>query len=304
MKIILLMILSLSLWANIGTIMSIKGSADVKREHNVSLAASSGMELLKGDEIITHNKSRVQVMLQDDTVVTIGQNSSFGFEDFAFDGTKNSKLSMKATRGFFRSVTGKLGKVAPERFKVKTASATIGIRGTDFSGNIIGEAQTFVCYSGAISVEFDGAVSNIDAGMVMQIVKNKVEIKKIEIKPAKKVQKVEKKLEKKSEKTTKDAKAVKESVEKAVDKAVEKVEPKTVEVVESVVEAVVDSVENLDSIEIEEFEQIAVPEEIVSQITQVIEEEVSSGRIIVEEPVVEGEPLEVTPNVEDRETQY
>ena len=296
MKIILLMILSLSLWANIGTIMSIKGSADVKREHNVSIAASSGMELLKGDEIITHKKSRVQVMLQDDTVVTIGQNSSFGFEDFAFDGTKNSKLSMKATRGFFRSVTGKLGKVAPERFKVKTASATIGIRGTDFSGNIIGEAQTFVCYSGAISVEFDGAVSNIDAGMVMQIVKNKVEIKKIEIKPAKKVQKVEKKLEKKSEKTTKDAKAVKESVEK--------VEPKRVEVVESVVEAVVDSVENLDSIEIEEFEQIAVPEEIVSQITQVIEEEVSSGRIIVEEPVIEGEPLEVTPNAEDRETQY
>lgn len=318
MKILLLMIINISLWANIGTVMAMKGSADLKRETKL-MKVSSGMELLKGDAIITHAKSRVQVMLNDDTVVTIGQNSSFGFEDFVFDGTKKSKIAMRATRGFFRSVTGKLGKIAPERFKVKTASATIGIRGTDFSGNIIGDAQTFVCYSGAISVAFDGAINTIDAGMVMQIIKNKVEIKKIELAPSKKVQKVEKKVEKKV------TKKVKESVKKAVEKvspkvveAVEKASPKVAEAVEkaspAVVEALESSIETVESVvETENVEQV-MPQEVISQITQVTDEEFREDRVVDDNIINDTpndvsndtteEPFEVIPNSENRETQY
>lgn len=314
MKILLLMIINISLWANIGTVMAMKGSADLKRETKL-MKVSSGMELLKGDAIITHAKSRVQVMLNDDTVVTIGQNSSFGFEDFVFDGTKKSKIAMRATRGFFRSVTGKLGKIAPERFKVKTASATIGIRGTDFSGNIIGDAQTFVCYSGAISVAFDGAINTIDAGMVMQIIKNKVEIKKIELAPSKKVKKVEKKVTKK----------VKESVKKAVEKvspkvveAVEKASPKVAEAIEkaspAVVEALESSIETVESVvDIEDVEQV-MPQEVISQITQVIDDRIGED-LVIDDNIINDtpndvandtteEPFEVIPNSENRETQY
>jgi len=178
MKFLLLIVLQISLYASIGNIMAIKGSAEIKRESGL-LKALSGMELLQGDLVITQEKSRVQVMLNDDTVVTIGSNSEFAFEEFSEDGV-NSKVSMRAKRGFFRSVTGKIGKLAPERFKVKTASATIGIRGTDFSGEIGIDREVFKCFDGGIFVEFDGNVNELDAGMMMEILGEKFEVQEFD----------------------------------------------------------------------------------------------------------------------------
>jgi len=176
MKIFLLLMLTLSLWANMGNIMAMKGSADVKRG-TTTLSATNGMELERGDTLITASKSRLQIMLQDETVITIGANSEFSFEEYLYDESKNSKLTMRAKRGFFRSVTGRIGKVAPERFKVKTASATIGIRGTDFSGDISEHSELFKCYQGEIYIEFEGNTRTLDAGMMAEIFKGKIDIK-------------------------------------------------------------------------------------------------------------------------------
>jgi len=177
MKIVILMLaMSLSLFASIGNVLALKGSADIKRASG-SLNVVIGMALEEGDEILTSKKSRVQVMLKDETIVTIGASSSFSFEEFKFDGSKKSKIEMRANRGFFRSVTGKIAKIAPERFKVRTASATIGIRGTDFSGNISGDREVFRCYKGAIFIEFEGELHELDAGMMMQILQNKYQIR-------------------------------------------------------------------------------------------------------------------------------
>ena len=179
MKIFLFLIISLSLWANIGNILALKGSVAVKRAGN-TLDAKNGMELLKGDSIITQKRSRVQVMLKDDTVITIGASSSFSFEEYALDG-KNSKVTMRANRGFFRSVTGKIGKLAPERFKVKTSSATIGIRGTDFSGDILSGREIFKCYQGAIFIKFDGNTHDVVAGKMLELSKDSFDQYEFEI---------------------------------------------------------------------------------------------------------------------------
>lgn len=177
-KLLLILLISVSAWANIGTIMTIKGKAELNRSSKV-LKAANGMKLLKGDELVTRSRSRVQVMLNDDTIVTVGANSSFKFENFNYDGTEKSEVSMRAKRGFFRSVTGKIGKVAPERFKVKTASATIGIRGTDFSGDIGINREFIKCYSGTIFVEYEGGLEDIEAGMMIELRDGTVHIKEI-----------------------------------------------------------------------------------------------------------------------------
>lgn len=159
---ILLLLLSSALFANIGTVMALKGEASVERLSG-DVDVKAGMKLLEGDTIVTQAKSRVQVMLKDETVVTIGSKSTFSFEEFSLDGA-NSKLVMRSSRGFFRSVTGKIGKLAPERFKVRTASATIGIRGTDFWGITGGESEKIICNKGAIFIEYDGKVIEVKAG--------------------------------------------------------------------------------------------------------------------------------------------
>ena len=242
MKYFLLIFLHVSLYASIGNIMAVKGIAELKRE-STYLSASSGMELLEGDIVVTKEKSRVQVMLKDDTVVTIGANSEFGFEEFSLKG-KDSKISMKANKGFFRSVTGKIGKLAPERFKVKTASATIGIRGTDFSGDIGVDREIFKCFDGAIFVEFDGKINELDAGMMMEILGSKFEIQEFDA--------------------------------SKVDKTFSKIE-------------------GMKGIIIKSLDNSDIPTEVVSDITQIIDN--------TEKPTVI-EPFEMTLIPEDREIQY
>lgn len=178
---LLLFVLTGMIHASIGTVLAMRGEAKVHRLYKVPQTLKAGQQIKKGDEIITQRLSRVQVMLKDRTVITIGANSTFKFDDFFFDGTKKSKLAMRAKRGFFRSVSGKIGKIAPKRFKVRTTSATIGIRGTDFSGYILGNQEFYLCNAGAISVTVGEQVQNLVPGDIYQMDKQegKAKLKKI-----------------------------------------------------------------------------------------------------------------------------
>jgi len=169
MKILLFILLTLNAFSSIGNIMALKGSAEIHRSTNSILTAKSGMQIEEGDKIITQSKTRAQIILKDDTIITIGANSSFSFDTFFFDGSKKSTLSMSMSRGFFRSVTGKIGKIAPERFKVKTSSATIGIRGTDFSVRLQNAIERFRCYSGGIRITFGNSARDINAGEIFEL---------------------------------------------------------------------------------------------------------------------------------------
>ena len=167
MKIIILLILNIALWANIGTVAAFRGTASISRDGE-SLNVVSGMNIERHDQVLTKEKTRMQVILKDNTVVTIGSNSSFGFLEFSMQEGKE-RVSMKADGGFFRSVTGAIGKVAPERFKVHTVSATIGIRGTDFSAFIKPNLEIIKCYKGIIRVDFKRGVRDIAAGRLIEI---------------------------------------------------------------------------------------------------------------------------------------
>ena len=106
-----------------------------------------------------------------------GAKSSFEFTTYIYDGTVNSKLKVKARRGFFRSVTGKIGKLAPQRFTVQTSSATIGIRGTDFSVNIADDSEVYKCYQGAIRVFISDTFQDLVAGEEFEFRLDKTPIK-------------------------------------------------------------------------------------------------------------------------------
>ena len=166
--------LSAFIWSNIGNVGALKGTATVTRSSS-TLDIKSGMALKVKDKIITTSGSRVQVILKDNTVVTIGPDSIFVFDAYKFGGKDDSEVKMHIDRGFFRSVTGKIGKLAPERFKVKTVSATIGIRGTDFSALISEGKETITCYKGKLNVSIGGTSYKVDAGMMLEIFDGKAE---------------------------------------------------------------------------------------------------------------------------------
>ncbi|MCD6598220.1 MAG: FecR domain-containing protein [Bacteroidales bacterium] len=171
-----LLTLTAFLWSDIGNIGAFKGTATVTR-NSETLAIESGMALNVNDKVITATKSRVQVILKDNTVVTIGPETTFIFDAYKFAGKDDSEVKMHIDRGFFRAVTGKIGKLAPERFKVKTVSATIGIRGTDFSALVSEKNEIISCYKGSISILYDNSNFMIDAGSALDVSNGKAEIK-------------------------------------------------------------------------------------------------------------------------------
>ncbi len=156
-------------WAGIGNVVLLKGQAELKRGGRVA-KVFSGEEIEVKDRIRTEKRSRVQVLLRDDTVVTIGPASLFVFEEYIYGDQTDSRAQMRAERGFFRSVTGKIGKLAPERFRISTHSTTIGIRGTDFSGNVSDKKETIICHRGEIVVTIGKKEYVVKAGEQLTLV--------------------------------------------------------------------------------------------------------------------------------------
>lgn len=187
---ILLFLLTLSVlaWSSIGNVGALKGSATVTRGGEL-LDVTHGMALEESDTIRTSAKSQLQVILKDDTSVTIGPDSTFVFDAYKFGGKDDTVVKMRIDRGFFRSVTGKIGKIAPERFKVKTSSATIGIRGTDFSALVTDQKETITCYMGGIDVFSETSTIAVDAGMVLDLTRDRGVLRRLEHTPSKAGQK-------------------------------------------------------------------------------------------------------------------
>ncbi len=165
---LLAFVLTNFLLANIGNVLAMRGETFLERGLQKK-ALKIGNTLLEGDIISTGLKSRVQIMLKDRTIITIGSNSIFKFNEFFFDGSYKSKVKMEAKRGFFRAVSGQIGKIASKRFTVKTTSATIGIRGTDFSAFINDEREYYRCFSGVIIISIAGDTRELIPGDILRL---------------------------------------------------------------------------------------------------------------------------------------
>jgi len=165
MKILLLIMLTLStLFAAIGEITAVKGEAQLQRDATV-LPAEKGTPLEEKDLLETQKRSKVQVILNDETVITIGPESSYLFE--SYQDQAEPKVLMQLQHGFFKIVTGKIGKIAPQRFKVKTKAATIGIRGTQFMASVQEDRESIACSRGALVVETEKTTFELPAGMML-----------------------------------------------------------------------------------------------------------------------------------------
>lgn len=171
-KIILMFLLFVStLSANIGKITLLEGEAFVKRgEETLRLNISD--QISNNDFIETKTNSKVKITFIDNTIITIGKESSLKIEDYFFDSNnKNSaKTELNVSKGAFHAITGQIGKVNPEKFKLKTKNATIGIRGTE----IYGDQNRVFCTQGAIFVNSFGETREVSQGFFVNTFDNQI----------------------------------------------------------------------------------------------------------------------------------
>lgn len=100
---------------------------------------SSGTKIFLGDEIEVASGGRMQIMLLDETVFTLGSGAKLVIDEFVYDpAAESGSMTTQITKGAFRFVSGKLAKSSPKAMKVKLPSASISIRGTQVAG-LVGE---------------------------------------------------------------------------------------------------------------------------------------------------------------------
>src|SRR3989304_7704562 len=97
-----------------------------------------------GDMLITEDKTYARVRFSDTSEVTLRPSTQFQIENYAFEraAPERDNSAFRLLKGAFRTVTGLIGKRGNlAAYKLSTATATIGIRGTVFGVTVCLEAE-------------------------------------------------------------------------------------------------------------------------------------------------------------------
>ena len=153
-KIILLSVLFMTnvAYANIAKVVALQGEVSIIRDGKTFFVTRES-NIKKQDQIETKKNSKLQLLFKDQTIISIGNNSVFKVNEYLFDEkNKNVKAEFSMFKGIFRTITGKIGKIAPKKFILKTKTASIGIRGTQIVMNIQQNKEDIFCTEGKIYV--------------------------------------------------------------------------------------------------------------------------------------------------------
>ena len=115
------------------------GIGKISNQLNESL--TTGSKLYFGDSIITEAASSAQVLLMDQTTLTIGESSELVIDEFVYDPqTKIGKIISSVKIGTVKIITGEISKTNPDNLEIKTPTGSIGARGTEFA--VVTESDT------------------------------------------------------------------------------------------------------------------------------------------------------------------
>ena len=160
-------------FSNVGSVVVSQGNVLLhrgKRQTN----APQGTLVEQSDVIETlGNGSRAQIVFNDQTIISIGQESRFEIKSYAIDEVEGDKsdVSFSVVKGAFKALSGRIGAINPQGFKLETRTATIGIRGTNFLGQIGQKNDAIVCTKGEIIVTSlaGGAPVSVSAGKITYV---------------------------------------------------------------------------------------------------------------------------------------
>lgn len=129
---ILIALLARPAYSNVGEIGQIKGSGVLEREGKIVIDGNVGVNVKSMDEAVTANGT-MRIDFVDETRVELTQQSRLVIDEFVYDPANDvGSLSMKASLGTVRYASGQIAKKYKQNVKIRTPSATIGVRGTDF----------------------------------------------------------------------------------------------------------------------------------------------------------------------------
>lgn len=110
-------------------------------DSNGSQSLISGMVVMQGHVIETGANGEAHIVFDDGGLMALRPSSSVQIEHVQIVGAFSDALTLTLLRGALRSITGWIGKFDRNRYQLKTATATVGIRGTDHELAIIADGE-------------------------------------------------------------------------------------------------------------------------------------------------------------------
>ena len=118
--------------ADVGQIKVAKGQVTVERQGQV-LPGQVGLALEPADVVKTGADGSVGITMRDNALLSAGPNSILSLQRFEFDPTTSAgRFDAHLQRGTLAVVSGRIAKQSPQAMTVRTPSAVLGVRGTEF----------------------------------------------------------------------------------------------------------------------------------------------------------------------------
>jgi hypothetical protein len=142
--------------ANIGKVTQARGTSEVVKKAQ-RLPTKPQLPIAKLDRVQTGN-GRVEITFVDDSTVKVTEHSKLVIDDFVYSGKPStSRMALKFASGTARFATGQSGKMNKGNINLRTPSATIAVRGTDFATTVDDFGKSLVI----LLPEADGSVGEI-----------------------------------------------------------------------------------------------------------------------------------------------
>ena len=162
---VILLLTSQTNYAAVGRVLEQSGPTEIVRNKK-SIASQVNAAIEMNDTVVTA-RAKAKLEFDDKTTVNINEQSKIVIDEFVYDPNKGAgKLSMKVALGTARYASGQIAKNNPQNVDVKTPTASIAVRGTDFTMTVDELGRSLImllpscdktsCVTGAIEVSTDG----------------------------------------------------------------------------------------------------------------------------------------------------
>lgn len=130
--VVLIAVAAVAQAADIGRIKVAHGAVTIQRA-GASIPASVGMAVQASDVVATGSDGSVGITMTDNSLLSAGPNSVLALERYDFDDvTSEGHFDASLRKGTLAVVSGRLAQQSPNAMKVRTPSAVLGVRGTEF----------------------------------------------------------------------------------------------------------------------------------------------------------------------------
>ena len=150
-----------------GKFLFVNGNVKVVDPSGKSHLTKKGDEVSEGDSVVTDSSGYAQIRMKDGGSVSVRPDTTIKIDSFNFngkeDGSERSTISL--SKGSVRAITGLVGKTHRENYKIQTATATIGVRGSGADighSDVIGTAVHTLFGGHVISSDVDGKIFTLE----------------------------------------------------------------------------------------------------------------------------------------------